>query len=234
MGPGFLGREFVSKTFQPPIHIDSIVIFSRVGEKTMRHRFNKGKRNRKGIQRPQRRGTKHRSRRPAKNNRVAPRTADEFFAMPARSREEWIRTTNVVSRMREKGISLRQVSGEFGINPRTVSRLGRSALRKGTNGRYKTIAKDRLLRVLVIPTKKGMREVATRDSQQATLVAEYWIAVHRYIDPETHDASSLRKFKGKYVTDSNGKKVPLLTDLSKLDRLASAGVLSFETIYAKR
>jgi hypothetical protein len=182
---------------------------------------------------------KHRSRRTAKNKRVSPRTADEFFAMPARSQDEWIRTTNVVSRMREKGISLRQASGEFGISPLTVSRLGGSALRKRANGRYKAKARDTLLRVLALPghdrmREVTMREVATRDSREASLISEYWIAVHRYIDPETNDASALRKFKGKYVTDSNGRKVPLLTDLSKLDQLASAGVLSFETIYAKR
>jgi hypothetical protein len=79
-----------------------------------------------------------------------------------------------------------------------------------------------------------MREIATRDSREASMVAEYWIAVNRYVDPESGDASSLQKFKGKYVTDSSGKKVPLLTDVSELDRLASAGVLSFESIYAKR
>jgi len=82
--------------------------------------------------------------------------------------------------------------------------------------------------------KKGLREVATTDSRQAHVVSEYWIAVHRYLDPKTGDASALQTFKGKRIVDANGKRVSLLTDLAELDRLGNAGVLSFETIYAKR
>jgi hypothetical protein len=135
--------------------------------------------------------------------------------------------------MRADGVSLRRASREFGLDSRVVLRLAGPALRKRVNGRYAARASDRLLRILALPARDGMREIATRDSREASLVAEYWISVNRYVDPESGDASSLRKFKGRYVTDLNGKKVPLLTDVSELDRLASAGVLSFETIYAK-
>jgi hypothetical protein len=93
-------------------------------------------------------------------------------------------------------------------------------------------ASDRLLRVLVIPTSDGLQEIATRDSRQASLIANYWIALDRYFS--SGDSSALREFDGKKVTSANGKKVPLFTDLAELDRLASAGVVSFETIYAKR
>jgi len=40
------------------------------------------------------------------------------------------------------------------------------------------------------------------------------------------------KFKGKKITDASGKRHPLITDLSQLDALGSAGVLSFESLYA--
>ena|ERR1700674_1859337 len=231
MGPGFLGREFVSKTFQPPIHIGSIVIFSRAGEKTMRHRSNKGNRNRKGIRRSQRRGTMYRSRQPARNKRVAPRTAKEFFAKPKPFQDRWTRATHVISKMRADGISLRRASRAFGLNPDVVLRLVGPALRKRANGRYAAKTSDRLLRVLAIPTKQGTGEIAVRDSRQATLLAAYWIAVHAYL--QTGDASSIKKFRGKRITDANGKRVRLVTDLNELDRLASAGVLSFESIYPK-
>ncbi len=133
--------------------------------------------------------------------------------------------------MRADGVSLRQASREFEIDPRTVVRLGRPALRKRANGRYKAKASDRLLRVLVVPTREGLREIAVRDSRQASQVAEYWNAVHRYL--ETGDDSALRKFRRKRITDANGVRVPLLTDFDELDRLGSAGVLSFESLYAK-
>lgn len=134
--------------------------------------------------------------------------------------------------MRTGKASLNKASREFGINPQTVRRLVGSALRKQRNGRYAARPTDRLLRVLVIPILEGLREIALRDSRQATVLANYWIAVHIYL--ETGDAAELQKFKGKRIVDANGKRVPLLTDLAALDRLGNAGVLSFETIYAKR
>ena len=60
---------------------------------------------------------------------------------------------------------------------------------------------------------------------------EYWNAVHRYLS--TGDASRLVNFRGKHITDAQGEKFPLLTDREELDRLGSAGVLSFESLYAR-
>jgi hypothetical protein len=133
--------------------------------------------------------------------------------------------------MRADGISLRRAARAFGLNPGVVLRLAGPALRKRSNGRYAAKASDRLLRVLAIPTKQGPGEIALRDSRQATLLAEYWIAVHAYL--QTGDASSIKKFRGKRITDATGKRVRLVTDLDELDRLGSAGVLSFESIYPK-
>ena len=50
---------------------------------------------------------------------------------------------------------------------------------------------------------------------------------------ETGDASRLKRFKGKYITDVGGKRFRYLTDLKELDRLGNAGVLSFESLYAR-
>jgi hypothetical protein len=197
----------------------------------MRHRVNRGKGSKKRIQRPQRKGTKHRSRRLPKYKRVAPRTAEEFFAMSKQFQDRWTRAAHVISKMRADGVSLRRASREFGIAPRMVRRLAGPALRKRPNGRYAAKPIDRLLRVLVIPTKQGPGEIAVRDSRQATQLADYWIAVHRYL--QTGDASSIKKFRGKRVTDATGKRVRLVTDLNELDRLGSAGVLSFESIYPR-
>lgn len=133
--------------------------------------------------------------------------------------------------MRTDGISLTQASREYGIDPRTVALLGFRALRKGANGRFKAKASDHLLRILVIPTPDGLQEVATRDSRQASQIAEYSNAVHKYL--ETGDDSSLKKFRGFRITDAKGSQVPLITNLDELDRLGSAGVLSFESLYAR-
>lgn len=174
---------------------------------------------------------KNRIHQSARTQRHPPRSADDFFTRPRRFQDRWTRVTHVISKMRADGVSLHQASREFGLDPRTVVRLGRPALRKRANGRYAAKASDRLLRVLLVPTPEGLREIAVRDSRQASQVAEYWNAVHRYL--ETGDDSALRKFRRKRITDANGVRVPLLTDLDELDRLGSAGVLSFESLYAK-
>ena len=182
--------------------------------------------------RKQRRAGKRRqSRRPANNKHVAPRTAEEFFVKPDRFQDRWNRVVHVISKMRADGLSLSQASREFGVDPRTVLRLGGSAVRKRANGRYAPRTTDRLLRVLVIPTLEGLREIAVRDSRQASQLAEYWAAVQKYL--ETGDASALRKIRRKTITNADGKRVRLIKDLAELDRLGSAGVLSFESLYAK-
>jgi hypothetical protein len=112
-----------------------------------------------------------------------------------------------------------------------VQQRAPSALRKLRNGRWVARPHDRLLRVLVIATRKGLREVGVRDSRQASLLGKYWTAVERYRD--TGDASALKEFHGKYIIDTDGKRHRFLTDLRVLDHLGAAGVLSFETLYAR-
>jgi hypothetical protein len=161
---------------------------------------------------------------------VAPRTVEEFFALSERDQERWRNVGQTVTELRT-GASLRQASRKFGVDSRTVQRLARPALRKLRNGRWAARTHDRLLRVLVIPTRKGLGEIGVNDSRQATLLGKYWTAVDRYRD--TGASSALREFRGKYMIDVSGKQVPLLTDLNELDRLGSAGVLSFESIYGR-
>lgn len=66
---------------------------------------------------------------------------------------------------------------------------------------------------------------------QATLAAEHWNAAHRYLD--RGDSSAVRGFRGKSIVDVKGKRIRLLTDLEELERLGNAGVLSFESLYAR-
>ncbi len=160
----------------------------------------------------------------------APRSAEEFFAMPESDRDFWNDVGQIATEVRSGG-SLSEVARKYHRNPRKVLRAAPAAFRKLKNGRYAAKTSDRILRVLVRPTRKGLREIGLRDSRQASLLGQYWTAVERYRD--TGDASALRKFRGKHITDATGKRVRLLTDLRALDHLGSACVLSFETLYAK-
>jgi hypothetical protein len=162
---------------------------------------------------------------------AAPETLAEFLAKPDKFQDTWNRATQVVSKMRSERISLQQASRDFQISSRIVVRLAGSALRKGTNRKYTAAPDDDLLRVLLLPSSDGLREIATRDSRQATVIGKYWSAVQKYL--ATGDASALNKIRRKTITDADGKRIRLLKDLAELERLASAGVLSFESLYAK-
>jgi hypothetical protein len=150
--------------------------------------------------------------------------------MPKLYQELWVDVGQVTTEVR-LGASLAQSSRKYGRNPRKIRQAAPSAFRKLENGRYAAKAFDRILRVLVIPTRKGLREIGLRDSRQATLLGKYWAAVDRYRD--TGDPSVRRELRGKYIINASGKRIRLLTDLHELDRLGSAGVLSFESIYAR-
>lgn len=178
---------------------------------------------RKNRNRPVRRRIKIR-------RRTEPTTARQYFSRSKQFQETWNSVGQVISRMRSGRISLRRASKEIGIDPDVVLKFGRSALRKQKNGKYAAKKTDHLLRILSVLTPEGRREFAIRDSHQASMLGKYWASVQRYL--QTGDDSALRKFKGKKITDASGKRHPLITDVNQLDALGSAGVLSFESLYA--
>jgi hypothetical protein len=166
-----------------------------------------------------------------RNRYLAPRTVEQYFAMPEKTQVTWNQVTHVVTRMRTANVSLTRASREFGLSPRKVVRLAKSALRKRLSGRYVARDTDKLLRILMLPTPEGLREIGTSNSREASKAAVYWNAVHRYLD--TGDSNAIRQFTDENLLDATGSRVPLLVDLEELDRLGGAGNLRFESIYQR-
>jgi hypothetical protein len=158
-----------------------------------------------------------------------PRTSKQFFALPDNQQETWNRVVHVIAKMRSEGISLTKASREFGLAPRVVRTRAGSALRKTNGGRYVARPSDKLLRVLVIPSSEGLTEVAVRGSDIASKIAEYSDAVQKFL--RTGDSSKLKKFRRLKLQDEKGNRIELVTDLAVLQKLGSAGVLSFESLY---
>ena len=59
----------------------------------------------------------------------------------------------------------------------------------------------------------------------------YWAGVQRYL--EIGDDSGLRRIRRSTIVDADGKRTQLIKNLTELERLGSAGVLSFESLYSK-
>ena len=74
-------------------------------------------------------------------------------------------------------------------------------------------------------------EIAVRGSRPAERVARHMAAVDRYL--RTGDTEALAEFHGQGVRSRNESR-PFLTDTNVLDRLAQAGEVSFERLYARR
>jgi hypothetical protein len=181
----------------------------------------------KGI----RKSSRHRRSKPRSNGwNVTP--IEQFFALPERAREIQIAVANGVSLMRSDNLSAAAAARATGISPGVLKRRGRSALQKLQNGRYAANPHDDLARVVIVVSEsKGPVEVATRDSRQASKAGKHSAAVQRYL--ETGDDSALRRLPRNYIIDAEGNRVDLLTDLDELDRLGSAGELSFESLYVR-
>lgn len=131
----------------------------------------------------------------------------------------------------KRGFSLTRAMRHLKLTRAQVDRFGQTAFRKLKNGRYAAKAYDHLLRVVMVVSEDGLREVETLDSRQASKAGKHSAAVHRYF--RTGDGSVVQQFKDQYIVDAKGERIPLLTDLEELDELGNAGVISFETIYAK-
>ena len=167
-----------------------------------------------------------------KTKKVAsPRNSEQYFALPDMEQEKWNRVVHVIAKMRSEGKSLTQASRDFGLDRRVVLARAGTALRKTQSGRYVVKRSDKLLRVLVIPTSQGLKEVGVRGSSTASKLAAYSDAVQKYL--RTGDSSNLKKFRRLKLVNEKGERINLLTDLVELQRLGSAGVLSFESLYAR-
>jgi len=130
-----------------------------------------------------RKQTKKRKKRPAlqaARKRVSPATVEEFFAMPESMQDLYMVVVNLVALVR-RGFSRTRAMRELRLTRAQVDRFATSAFRKLKNGRYVAKAYDRLLRVVMVVSEDGLREVATRDSRQASKAGKHSAAVLRYL-----------------------------------------------------
>jgi hypothetical protein len=184
---------------------------------------------------------KRRSKRTRKNSRRSPSkprsnpwnitTIEQFFALPERDQEIILAMPGAVSLMKSDELSASAAARASRMPPRVFIDRGQSALRKLKNGRYVAKPNDHLFRPVIVVSENGPVEVATRNFREAGKAGKHSSAVERYL--VTGDDSALRRFRGKYIINAEGKRIALLTDTEELDQLGSAGELSFESLYPR-
>ena len=160
-----------------------------------------------------------------------PTTIKQYLALSDRNQDIWDRIVQAPALLRSKGWLLPRVAHELSVPPKLILRLARDAFRKFPNGRIVAKMRDRLLRLLPLPSPKGLFEIFVRDSLEASRVGEFWNAVSLFINKG--DSSAVKLFDGEGVRDINGRFHFFLTDLMELKRQASFGTLRFESIYGR-
>jgi hypothetical protein len=140
------------------------------------------------------------------------------------------RALDALQLMRRDGLSLTGAAKRAGTTPNAVRRHAGRALEQTSSGGYRAKPYDRMVRQMRFLTGEGVIVLPVRDSRSASKLARYMAAVDHYL--RTGDDARLRRFRGKGVWIDKRFR-PFITDLDLLDRLANAGEVSFEELYAR-
>jgi hypothetical protein len=155
------------------------------------------------------------------------RNLKEYSARPHAEklrREKALKALGLVRR----GLSLRSAAKQLETPPQSVVSIVGSALKKD-RGRYVPTKGDRRLRVMVIPTRQGPKEVAFYSFATAQKISRYDEAVKAL--SLRGDYGPIQRLKDTKIF-ANGEWIELLTDIDELERLDRSHALSFESIYA--
>jgi hypothetical protein len=135
-----------------------------------------------------------------------------------------LRTLAVLARMRSRGESLSQAARLEHTTPRTVRKVVKKQLNRGSSGRYSATRGDTLRRDLSVLATDGYQPVVVRSWNQAQLASAHLVAVNRFL--RTGDEEWLKPFIGKRVGG-----VQLLTDPDRLQILADADLVKLDALY---
>ncbi len=122
-----------------------------------------------------------------------------------------------------------QVVREVGTTSRTVRRHVGEALKTDTRGRVVAMPHDRIPRTMRFITPRGLIAVTVHDSRIASEIGRHMSAVNRFL--ETGDEGPLQPFVDEGIR-AGQLFHPYVTDPDTLVRLAHAGEVSFEDLYA--
>ncbi len=165
---------------------------------------------------------------PKRKGRIVNPRPPSHASLTAREKATRERALNLLSDLRRGEGSYGQLLRKYRLDTRTAHRyLGRNLL-GGTGGEPVRASKaDRLVRELLFPTSFGDVPVRTRSSREATTLSEF---LHDR-DKLVHGKLSADAFEAKW----RGVRVAgqeLFADTSAIFRMADAGELKVENLYA--
>ena len=124
------------------------------------------------------------------------------------------RAQQAVKLIRDEKLSLKEAAKRAGTTPKTIKRFNAQF------GWFEVAADRRikltLPRPLVLTQDGQFRYVEMLNRADLSLLGRYWNAVK--LARRTGDGTVLKKFEGLWVTDADGQRYPLVTDLRVINK----------------
>jgi hypothetical protein len=136
------------------------------------------------------------------------------------------RALEAVALMRREGLTLKQAARRAHTTQNTVIGLGRRAVRKGQDGRWRATRADSLPRRMDMLTPAGKRTVSPRNSREASLIGEHASLMGALAAGDLAAGARIGAFKGREIDGFEFE-----TDLDVILEQARRGELSAESIY---
>lgn len=162
------------------------------------------------------------------SKRKQKRRSPRYSKLTPREKAAYERTASLVSDLRRGEGPYTELLQKHHLHSRTARRhAGRNLLGGGRGQPVRASKSDRMVRPLLFPTSSGDVPIVTRSSRDATKLSEYY----RDRDKLLRDKMSARAFEAKWRSVRvAGREV--FVDTSVILRIADAGELKVETLYA--
>jgi hypothetical protein len=158
-----------------------------------------------------------------------PTAVDDLERLSPKRLAKYNDSLEVLQKMRKEGGSLAKNARSVGISPNTVKRHVGAAFEKRGN-RIVARQDDDLLRKMRMYKNGQEVWIQVRGRKSASKLGRYHSAVGRRI--HLHELGALDSFKGEIITDFQGKKHALETDIGKIREIfAKREEPEFFTIY---
>lgn len=156
------------------------------------------------------------------------RKSPPYLSLTERERGEYNRAINLLSSLRQREASYSALLRKYHLSRRKAERfLGRNLVGGGRGRRVRASKTDRLVRELFVPTPVGDISEPVRGLAAASKLSEFYRDRRKLLLNRISADDFEAKWRGVRV---NGQE--LFADADGIFRMANAGVLEMENLYA--
>ena len=162
------------------------------------------------------------------SSRIVKAGSLRYSRLTVQQKAAYDRTTNLITDLRRGEGPYTKLLRKYHLGSRTAQQYGGQDLLGGTRGKpVRASNADKRVRDLVFPTHFGDIPLRTRSSKQASELSEFFQDRARLLRGKLGVHEFEAKWRGVHIAGQE-----LLADSSIIFRIANAGVLKMENLYA--